>query len=524
MQQKFTLSGFSAFENYSFNSQYTTDSMPYTIVMDIPLKCSTIDQALQSTVNLWAAAHIDRDKAVKNINKWLTDIIQSGCDITGIWGDGMIINGKEIYIVTLRQLDPPINIRVIFRKTGETVDCSIYITFFDIDDYWGIDPQIYRILELFSFQAKDPKGEFSIRFTMREAWQLNTISTSFKLFNEIQFRPIPQIHIPEFMFGNPNDVWNIKIRRSNEDNPNGKKITETIKTPKGTFNITRTATKKETEKAAKKIRRERLQDKVTRQDKDIETLRQQVKDLQKEYQTLYQSNAIATSKRNREIEDLQKRLGKLKQSKENAIAQKDIEISEIQKVADEIVSSIESSNMELQNENSQFNQQLQNASWHIQSLQDQVESLRRRSSGNGILLEPPETQKFNSEFEIAIMSALHFAKKNIPIKANSFSIRSRDFWDAIIRANPAAEKNYQIYSQNVQYLQTAIRKNSFWKSQNLLAPLGLKCEQYANNHGKIRFMDGDERYSGTVASTPSETLAGPSNCADELRNAFFYPV
>lgn len=143
---------------------------------------------------------------------------------------------------------------------------------------------------------------------------------------------------------------------------------------------------------------------------------------------------------------------------------------------------------------------------------------------SGFLNIPNEVEKFDDEYAIAIMSALHRAIANTPTKSNSFGKRPIDCWQAIIRVNPDMEQAFQKYKEAKDALMDAMKSNDFERNHDLLTPLGLKFSTHTNNHGKITFMDEDPRYQGSCASTASETGSGPSNCANDLKNAFLYPT
>lgn len=83
---------------------------------------------------------------------------------------------------------------------------------------------------------------------------------------------------------------------------------------------------------------------------------------------------------------------------------------------------------------------------------------------------------------------------------------------------------FQKYKEAKDALMDAMKSNDFERNHDLLTPLGLKFSTHTNNHGKITFMDENPRYQGSCASTASETGSGPSNCANDLKNAFLYPT
>ncbi len=153
--------------------------------------------------------------------------------------------------------------------------------------------------------------------------------------------------------------------------------------------------------------------------------------------------------------------------------------------------------------------------------------LNKQSSGNGIsgLLAAPdnETEKYADEFGIAILSALHKAIEKTPTKNNSPHTRCIDVWQAIINANADLEKAFEQFCDDKEALKNAIVCGELDKKKHLLSPFNLTYGKHNNCHGKITF-GSDERYIASTASTASETAAGFSNCAKDLRNTFLFPT
>lgn len=153
--------------------------------------------------------------------------------------------------------------------------------------------------------------------------------------------------------------------------------------------------------------------------------------------------------------------------------------------------------------------------------------LNKQNMGNGIygLLAAPEdeAEKYENEFGIALLSALHKAIDKTPTKNNSPHTRSIDVWQAIIDANPDLEKNFEQYCDDTIALKNAIVGGELDKKKYLLKPFNLDFNDHSNNHGRISF-GNDDRYIASTASTASETACGFSNCAKDLRNTFLFPT
>ena len=153
--------------------------------------------------------------------------------------------------------------------------------------------------------------------------------------------------------------------------------------------------------------------------------------------------------------------------------------------------------------------------------------LNKQNSGNGVsgLLAPPEgeSEKYENEFGIAVFSALHKAIEKTPTKNNSPHARSIDVWQAIIDANPDLERAYEEFCDNKDALKNAIVAGELEKKKHLLKPFNLDFDRHTNCHPKITF-GSDPRYLASAASTASETGAGFSNCAKDLRNTFLFPT
>ena len=493
--------------------------LPYTLHTEIELRDNPINDMHRIIVYGWKIKHIDPLDLSKSYNDNLLDLLHSGCDLTGKWIDSTNIGSTSIITSELRRTNPDANIRFIFRSHNKKT-ARLYITL------WETNPDkvtsiVNEVLEIFYPFAKNLETRlFSV--SIGEAFCASPVTVPLKIFHDLVIRETTPIHIPRYMSSGPDDTWNVNFRPLQKD-PTRKVIKETFKTEKGTFNVQRYATEKEQRQGAKKAKREKLVDKVARQDKALDQLQNELQTLQKAYKALLNSNDVATRKRDREIESLQQKNEKLKRSKDFAIEKKNEEIDEIQKIADQMLAHNNQEKLLLEDDNKNFGKRLQNADWQIQNLQAQVQSLRQRQEHSGIIMQPEkESEKFVGEFEIALMSAIHFAMENSPVKANSCKLRSQDIWKAFISANTDAESRYRAYKQDVSQLLNASRKNNFLRSADMLNKFGIKCDHHTNNHIKIRFCDDDPRYSSTHASTLSDNACGAKNFAEDLKNAFFY--
>lgn len=494
--------------------------LPYTLHTDIELKDFPIHDIHKIIVLGWQVNHIDNLDLSKKLNETLLDLIHSGSDLTGKWSDITQVGSTSIIACEFRRINPEANIRFVLRSQSKKKIVRIFITIFDTNQN-SIKKILNEVLDIFNiFAQRQETRVFSI--TPGEISCISPITVGFKIFHELVFRGTPPIHIPKYMSSGPDDTWKVNLC-TNKIDPSRKVIKETIKTEKGIFNVQRYATEKEQRKGAKKAKREKLEDKVARQDKALEDLQNELKSIQKAYSTLLNSSNSATSKRDREIESLRKKIEQLKKSKDFAIEKKNEEIDEIQKIADQMLEHHNQEKERIENDNKTFDRKLQDADWQIQNLQAQVSSLRQRQERSGIVIPPEqETEKFAGEFEVALMSALHFAMENSPVKSNSCKLRSRDIWQAFITANSEAESRYKSYKQDVNQLLNASRKNNFMRNTDILNKFGIKCDSYTNNHKKIRFADNDPRYSSCYSSTPSDNFCGAKNFTDDLKNAFFY--
>ena len=493
--------------------------LPYTLHTEIELQDIPIKSIYKIITTGWQIYHIDPLDLTKCYNENLLDLLHSGCDLTGKWTDHTNIGSTDLISCEFRRTHPDANIRFILRSQNKKT-ARLFITLWDTTPA-KVATIIEDILELFSPFAKS-KSATTFSISIGEAYGARPITVAFKIFHELVIRETPPLRIPKYMSSGPNDTWKVNLCPHRED-ATRKIVKETIKTERGTFNIQRYATEKEQRKGAKKAKREKLVDKVARQDKTIDQLQSELQTIQKAYTALLNTNEISTRKRDREIEDLQQKIEKLKRSKDFAIEKKNEEIDEIQKIAEQMLEHNNQEKISLENDNRNFGQRLQNADWQIQNLQAQVQSLRQRQDHIGIFTLPEqESEKFAGEFEIALMSALHFATENYSGKANSCKLRSQDIWQAFISANSDAEKRYKAYKQDVSQLLNASRKNNFLRSTDILNKFGIKCDHHTNNHIKIRFNDDDPRYSSTHASTPSDNSCGAKNFAEDLKNAFFY--
>ena len=494
--------------------------LPYTLFTEIELRDVPI-QDIYKIINLgWQFNHIDKLDLSKSFNDNLTDLIHSGCDLTGKWTDITQIGSTSIIACEFRRLSPEANIRFVLRSQSKKKHARIFISVFDTDKN-KVNRIINEVLDIFNIFASKPETRI-FTVSMGEAFRTNPITVCLKIFRELVIRQTPPIHVPKFLSSGPDTQWKINLCGRKED-PTRKVIKEVIHTEKGTVNLKRFATEKEQKKGAKKAKREKLEDKVARQDKALEQLQEKLQSVEKAYAALLSTSNSATLKRDREIETLQQKIERLKRSKDFAIERKNEEIEEIQKLTNQMLEHNNQEKILLEDDNRNFGKRLQDADWHIQNLQAQVSSLRQRQERTGIVIPPEqESEKFAGEFEIALMSALHFATENYSGKANSCKLRSQDIWKAFISANSDAERRYEAYKQDISQLLNASRKNNFLRNTDILGKFGIKCDHHTNNHIKIRFSDDDPRYSSTHGSTPSDNTCGAKNFAEDLKNAFFY--
>lgn len=523
MERAFSLPAVNFDVPRAFNILYCEEKLPYTFHFEFPLSCiDSIREVVDKVSNTWGHRYILEERKPENWNQWLSELIHYGTDTSGIWRYSFNIGNTEFETFEMHRRNPSINVSGFIKKLKGKTTCNVYITLFDppeiFFDIWKgkMSTEVFEVLPSFEL-FRDLNDATPLKPTIspgRFRYILPAVLPIW-LFRSIIFRSSEPIHVPSYMYSDPNASWKMNLVSKDGNQANDTKIVkETIKTSRGTFNITRPATKKEIKeqkKAAKLVKQEKLQNRLDRQKVDLEKLKDELEKTQKALSLATESSKVAANRQKKELEQINRKLNQLRRSKDSELALKDAEIDEIQKIADEIIAAEDSTK-----------QQLQNASWQIENLNAQVQGLRQQKSTSGIIALPSEQEKFPGEFEVAIMSAIHFAFDNAPIKANSYSQRSRDIWKSFIQTNSNAETAYRNYKANVSTLLATIKKNNFWKNHSQLAPLGMTCTLHTNNHGKIRFSDGDGRYSSVVASTPSETASGPANFADELKNAFFY--
>ncbi len=228
------------------------------------------------------------------------------------------------------------------------------------------------------------------------------------------------------------------------------------------------------------------------------------------------------------IEDQKKRLKVLKKRVESAEARAKESINGDVK---EFCDYFDKEQERLENECTEKDRLIEKLQQDLDTANGKITSLKGRlnkqSSDKGIsgLLAAPEfeTEKYEDEFGIAIFSALHKAIEKTPTKNNSPHTRCIDVWQAIIDANPDLEKAFGQFCDNKDALKNAIVSGELDKKKHLLNPFNLTYGKHTNCHGKITF-GSDERYIASTASTASETAAGFSNCAKDLRNTFLYPT
>lgn len=228
------------------------------------------------------------------------------------------------------------------------------------------------------------------------------------------------------------------------------------------------------------------------------------------------------------IEDQKKRLKALKKRAESAEARAKEAVNGETK---EFCEYFDKERERLENECTKKDQLIEKLQQELETANGKITSLKGRlnkqSSGNGIsgLLAAPEseTEKYEDEFGIAIFSALHKAIEKTPTKNNSPHTRCIDVWQAIIDANPDLEKAFEQFCDNKDALKNAMVSGELEKKKHLLNPFNLIYGKHTNCHGKITF-GSDERYIASTASTASETAAGFSNSAKDLRNTFLFPT
>lgn len=228
------------------------------------------------------------------------------------------------------------------------------------------------------------------------------------------------------------------------------------------------------------------------------------------------------------VEDQKKRLKALKKRAESAEARAKEAVSGETK---EFCEYFDKERERLENECTKKDQLIEKLQQELETANGKITSLKGRlnkqSSGNGIsgLLAAPEseTEKYEDEFGIAIFSALHKAIEKTPTKNNSPHTRCIDVWQAIIDANPDLKKAFEQFCDDKDALKNAMVSGELDKKKHLLNPFNLIYGKHTNCHGKITF-GSDERYIASTASTASETAAGFSNSAKDLRNTFLYPT
>lgn len=269
---------------------------------------------------------------------------------------------------------------------------------------------------------------------------------------------------------------------------------------------------------------EELESRLEEYRAEIERLSVELEEMGREKRELQRSNKYIS----RYLDDVKEKNEKLKQRVYNAETRaKEAASGETKEFCDYFdreIKRMEAENAEKSRQITDLEAVCAEKESKLESLKGQLGKLRGGSASGFFAVPSDEQEKFAGEFGIAIFSALHKAIEKTPTKANSYSNRTVDVWESIIKANPAMEADYLEYRENKDALLNAIKTGSLEHNMNLLKSFNLSAERYGNNHWKIRFLDGDERYTGCVASTPSECESGPSNCAKDLRNAFLFPT
>ena len=271
---------------------------------------------------------------------------------------------------------------------------------------------------------------------------------------------------------------------------------------------------------------------------DIAKLQEQLEKYKSENEELSEKNEQLTNinrdlKKNQKtyiqnIEEQKKRLRVLKKRADSAEARaKEAARGDVKEFCEHFDQELERLETEATEKNERINQltlDLDTANGKITSLKGR---LNKQNMGNGIygLLAAPENEgeKYENEFGIAILSALHKAIDKTPTKNNSPHTRSIDVWQAIIDANPDLEKAFEQYCNDTKALKNATVGGELDKKKHLLKPFNLDFNDHHNNHGRISF-GSDDRYIASTASTASETASGFSNCAKDLRNTFLFPT
>ena len=219
-----------------------------------------------------------------------------------------------------------------------------------------------------------------------------------------------------------------------------------------------------------------------------------------------------------EIHELKKQIALQKTSHENEIKKIEQKAKEEKddycKTFDPEIKKLKEENQQLYNDKATLEGKLKNVKGKLGKSNINTEGIT--------LAYPAEEEKYDQEYTIAIMSALHAALASAGKKTGSQHIRSRDVWQAFISANPEFQKTFGEYGQRVTALLNAMKSNDFDISDKRLKFFNIESGTHTNNHGKIEFRN-DERYQACTASTPSETASGPSNFASYFKNAFLFP-
>lgn len=214
------------------------------------------------------------------------------------------------------------------------------------------------------------------------------------------------------------------------------------------------------------------------------------------------------------IEGFQKALQK-------GVQQKNMELARHKKDAEENIELAESYYLEKQ----QIAEKLHQLEVKASSLEDVLSA--KKVKAECLLQLPAIPEKYPDEFLLALMSAIHYAVDPLNQtggkgkKSSSTAIRSQTVWNAFIQNNPEAEAKYRAFSECIEKIICAARQGSLTKNTALLKPFHLEFSSNTNNHYELHFDDGDDLYSATSGSTPSDTRSQLNSCRD-IKNTFFF--
>src|SRR5574344_1876515 len=163
-------------------------------------------------------------------------------------------------------------------------------------------------------------------------------------------------------------------------------------------------------------------------------------------------------------------------------------------------------------------QQVPNLYAKIDALQD---NLKKKKNYSMIEFCRPQDldEKFSDEFKLSILLSLKFyLAKNEGSKSSSFANRPDDVLSALLKPYSADIAEYE--KNRDEILNASEMSNWMGKAQKAMSYFGLEKYSKENNHPGFRFK-GDDRYSGTGASTISDKKHGKKNECTSLEHAFF---